>query len=370
MSISEPSKIVPLTSARFFAALYVVLYHGIPNLPSQRDRHDLFARIISLGYVSVSFFFMLSGFILAIVYLKDNRSVNRRKFLISRFARVYPLYLAAVLLDVPHFVHAQWHISPEHTIASILATIGLVQAWYPSLVGPDFPSWSLSTEAFFYLIFPFLGLALWRLRGSTTVWSSAMIYVGGVWIVDMLDEVRTSASTRLYHPLPHLFVFLLGINLAKLFAWISRRPEHLRILQGMAPWMLLGSLAAFLAIPILELRIPEMLLQHGLLAPLFALFILAFASENRWISYLFSSSWMEVLGEASFAFYLINVPIGELLRRWMERYEAPMFGVYVGVSLGLSIASLKFLETPARNWILSRERVRSPETKFTSAIAQ
>ncbi|MEO6981742.1 MAG: acyltransferase [Edaphobacter sp.] len=365
-----PSKIVPLTSARFFAALYVVLYHGVSGIPSQRGCHDLFTRVVGLGYVSVSFFFMLSGFILAIAYLKDDRPVSKRKFFVRRFARIYPLYIAALALDLPRFVLSQRHMGTgfEHTIGWIVASILLIQAWFANLVGLNDPSWSLSAEAFFYFIFPFVGAALWKMRGRTMLWLSLLVYLGGIWLVEIVNGMELHARKQSYDPVPHLFIFLLGICLARLSVWISENPERLQRLQQYAPWMLLGSSATVLAIPVFDLQIPEILMQHGLLAPLFGLMILAFASGNRLISSLFSANWLVVLGEGSYALYLIHVPIGAIFRRWIERYDAPMFLVYVGVTVGLSVVILKCLETPARRWILEKERVHSLKTEDTDAL--
>src|SRR5487761_828074 len=92
-------KILPLTSIRFFAAFYVLLFHAERNLAALGWVPRVLMRIVGLGYVSVSFFFLLSGFILALVYLKDGRPVTRRRFYWARVARIYPLYLAAMLLD-------------------------------------------------------------------------------------------------------------------------------------------------------------------------------------------------------------------------------------------------------------------------------
>src|ERR1700760_2252759 len=70
-------KIHALTSLRFFAALYVVLYHtlwfAIPSITPS----SIVGRILSLGFLSVSFFFLLSGYILALVYLRDGRPVAK-----------------------------------------------------------------------------------------------------------------------------------------------------------------------------------------------------------------------------------------------------------------------------------------------------
>jgi peptidoglycan/LPS O-acetylase OafA/YrhL len=370
---SAPRQIVPLTSARFFAALYVMLYHGLAANASASSHRNLFERFIGLGYVSVSFFFMLSGFILAVVYLKEDRPVNKRRFFVSRFARIYPLYLAAMMLDLPHFIHIQryvLHTSPGHMIATIVKTAVLIQAWFTDLGGLNFPSWSLSAEAFFYLLFPFVGPVLWRQRGRTMLWLSVLFYVGGIWVVKMLDERQHHLYKQTYNPVPYLFVFLLGICVAKLFVWINRRPARWMVLQRSAPWLLLGGIFLFFMIPLFDLQVPEIQMQHALLVPLFALAILAFASENRLIMLLFSSNLLVVLGEASFALYLIHTSIAVLMRRWLEHYGTPMFLLYVFVTIALSVASLKWLETPARRWILKREGVRSRETEVSSALSQ
>lgn len=365
------SKILPLTSARFFAALYVMLYHSIPLIPSQRGHHGALKRIIGLGYVAVPFFFLLSGFILAVVYLKNSTTVDKRKFYLARFARIYPLYLAAMLLDLPHFLYVQRYIkhqSWEQTIGVLVATGSLAQAWFVNLQGLNPPGWSLSAEAFFYLLFPFIGVALWRMSGKF-VWPFAILIYAGTLLGRFISHANGSTPRQPYNPLEHLYAFVLGICLAKLFVWIGAAAVRSQTLRRWAPWLLMGSFAAFLAIPILDLPVPELLLKHGILMPLFALILLAFASGNVVISTLFSANWLVMLGEASFAVYLIHFPINSIMRYSIERYGMPVYLIYVALTIGLSVASLYWLETPARRWILDKERVRSLETEATSVLA-
>ena len=100
----RPEKIHALTSLRFFAAFYVVCFHSLWNgtfLPSLH-RNSYLGKLIHLGYSQVSFFFLLSGYILAFVYLRDNRPIAARKFFLARFARIYPLLFLALLADTPH----------------------------------------------------------------------------------------------------------------------------------------------------------------------------------------------------------------------------------------------------------------------------
>ena len=80
-----------LTSARFFAALHVALYHLIHPFKIW----GIFAPVMSAGYTGVSFFFVLSGFILTYAHGTEYEAGrgNAQKFWIARFARIYPVYL-------------------------------------------------------------------------------------------------------------------------------------------------------------------------------------------------------------------------------------------------------------------------------------
>lgn len=364
-------KILPLTSARFFAALYVMLYHTLPKGSVQGEWQAWVKKFIGMGYISVSFFFMLSGFILAVVYLRENRPVNQRRFFVARFARIYPLYLVAMLLDTPHFLHVEravMHRTPWQIAGEFLATTGLVQSWL-NLRSLNPPGWSLSTETFFYITFPFLGVALWKMRARLALPASILIYGAGVLLVLAIDRLH-GTNEQSYNPFPHLFIFMLGILLAKVFVWIGQSSTRSQRLEMAAPWMLLGSLGGLLAIPMTSIVSYESQLQHGLLAPIFAVAILAFASGNRAISALFSAKWMVILGEASYALYLLHYPIHSILRRQIEQRGTPMLLLYLLGTIGLSVVSYYWLEIPARRWILAKEHVRSMETEVTSALSQ
>src|ERR1700712_5707681 len=98
VSSIDPDTYHGLTSLRFFAALYVVLYHSLTPMVSGIEKHAFVQRAISLGYASVSFFFFLSGYILAVAYLRTGRDLRMRKrFYVARFARIYPLFALTLL---------------------------------------------------------------------------------------------------------------------------------------------------------------------------------------------------------------------------------------------------------------------------------
>lgn len=157
---SSPGRLVALDAFRFFAALCVVIYHYNLNFELRLDRWSpAFAHL----YVMVDFFFILSGFVIALAYSGRLSTLrNWRDYLVSRLARIYPLHLATLLLLVLFFVAgaalnlrsadpAQW------SIAKLPAQVLLLQAWGgESRLYFNAPSWSISAEWFVYLAAPAL----------------------------------------------------------------------------------------------------------------------------------------------------------------------------------------------------------------------
>ena len=102
--------------------------------------------------MGVPFFLILSGFILSYSYLGQLRfGGERRRFWEARFCRVYPVYLLSLLID--------WPIRGQMTAGFTIAVLTATQAWNPAnglAQMWNFPAWTLSVEAFFYLCFPLL----------------------------------------------------------------------------------------------------------------------------------------------------------------------------------------------------------------------
>lgn len=99
----EQREIKPLTSLRFFAALAVLLFHsGSSALISTGLVPAPVANFLRNGDLGVSFFFILSGFILTFVYYGKLGSGRRlMSYARARFARIYPVYALALVLMLP-----------------------------------------------------------------------------------------------------------------------------------------------------------------------------------------------------------------------------------------------------------------------------
>src|SRR5690242_17272289 len=95
-----------LTFTRFVAAVTVVYYHyGQGLFPFD---HKWIDQLFLVGNISVSYFYALSGFIMTVVYYKDQCSSFRKvKYWQARFARIYPLYVIALIWSM-------WLLHPHH----------------------------------------------------------------------------------------------------------------------------------------------------------------------------------------------------------------------------------------------------------------
>lgn len=110
-------------------------------------------QVLSEGFIGVSFFFILSGFILSLNYDESFRqnTISKRHFWIMRFARIYPLYLVTLLVEIPFTMH-EYYRSATVWWAKLFTCGLMLQSWVPDInwtAAFNTPSWSISAEAFF-----------------------------------------------------------------------------------------------------------------------------------------------------------------------------------------------------------------------------
>jgi peptidoglycan/LPS O-acetylase OafA/YrhL len=361
-----PQKISPLTSVRFFLASFVLFHHSVrvffPGF-SGRGAHGVpedFLDIVSFAFpVSVSFFYLLSGYVLSLVYLRDGQALNKSRFFAARFARLYPLYFVTLVLATPELL--VWEARRYgvktgliKTVEIFAANVAMMQVWYPRrLLRINPPSWSLCGEVFFYMCFPLLGALLWKLRGARLWMTALILYAGGqalVW------GMRTQLSFEMAMVLPpfHLSTFALGILLAR---WQTlqqeqKRKGRIRIWQVSAVLGLsVGGVALSVClVPLFRVAAPY---NNGLLAPVFAGIIWALSAVSTPLSRWLCGRWLVALGNSSYALYLIHTPMLALFRHFQWLTHA-FYPVYVALCVGLSLLSFHYFETPVRLWLLER----------------
>ncbi len=369
-----------LTGLRFVAAFQVLAYHGLALGP---QAPGWMRALVGSGYVGVSLFFVLSGFVLTYTYhdtLRDGRA-TRREFLAARVARIYPVYLLSLLAALPPLL---WLVESKHValqwgwLAQMVgAYAGLAQAWDPRFACVmNCPAWSLSAEAFFYVAFLFAlpVVARWNTRRLlvAAAGSYALSLLGpALYLAIRPDGPAAPTASSLgdwlyavkYNPLLRLPEFVMGVLAGRWFlldhAVPGRRDTRLELAAALA----VG--AALLASP----RIPYLLLHNGLLAPAFAVLVYALARGHGPLSRLLATRLLVRLGAASFALYILHVPLLAWLSRGyrMAGITPPSqpwgFVVFAAVAVAVSLLVFATVEEPGRRFLRQRlvpARLRTP----------
>ena len=359
----RPPLLKALTSIRIFAALHVALYHLVRPF----ELWGPLAPVFRVGYVGVSFFFLLSGFILTYSHAAEYKSGrgNKPRFWMARFARVYPVYLLSMLLAA--YTGRIQFAAKTHIIAYI-ADLFMMQSWYIRLT-PFFnvPAWSLSEEAFFYALFPFVLMplmprtrtrawlsfaALWLLAIAVPLLSLHMYPQAG-WSEGIYPGGRSIYFVRRFPPIL-AFQFFAGIALAWIF--MKYRPSRRTTL-----WLGVAGTLGLVAALFASDHLPFVVLHDGLLIPLFAAIILGL-SEDNWFSRLMSAPPLVLLGEASFALYLFHFFLsGYPLYPGGESTVASAL-LKLCLLIPASIAIHLWVERPCRKWILTWNARRMQRT--------
>lgn len=359
-SLPPREKIRALTSLRFFAAFWVMLFHTVPRADALSPEA---ARVIDLGYSAVTLFFVLSGFILAKVYraLRGRRGIAR--FLAARFARVYPMYLLSLFIDMPRlliFRIAKFGLGMAilATGATFVGQAALLQAWVTSFGALNFPSWSISTEAFFYLAFPFaLPIVERVVRSRDRFLLMAFFFVLSLMLALTLghDVGWRGDSDFWRNPLLRLPEFLIGMLLApSIDVGSSPQSARPRMMTGV---MAVAAIAGFTLILATAPLLGRGRLIEVLMTPVFMATIVIMASTENGLLKLVSGRMLVLLGEASYALYLLHAPVAALFGMagiTFARWYAPGYIAYVVVTVAASVVIHLIFEHPARRWLMKR----------------
>lgn len=397
----EKRQIDGLTSLRFFLALWVVVYHQIPTsvtltIPWMPLAPDWVCLILRSGYVAVTAFFVLSGFVLAYNYPIEKLASprQRQQFWAARFARIYPAYFIGLVALVPILAYRMLRGAPAEYLRGELVAgvlnIGLLQSWVPGYsLTWNYPGWSLSNEVFFYLVFPWVAGWLPRLRGALIGWLAALwlfsLLVPGFGVLsgipglsDMkgVGKIGTGEAENWiqlvkYFPLWRVFEFVAGSVAGHWFLGCVKGSSTSRGRFAVAWVILLLGLFFCAGCLLAAQRIPMPLLHNGLLLPGFLCIVIGLAMEPKGLAAVLRHKLLVFLGGASYSLYILHVPVFAYLSIfWRNALGRPTEGaLWVGVYLAVVIAVTALFhvlcEEPAhrrlRRWfqerLLSREQV-------------
>ncbi|PZF92050.1 acyltransferase family protein [Micromonospora deserti] len=374
---SLPTRLPSLTALRIIAASLVFVGHGLIHpIFRDDDANKVYAFLAhNTGSVGVSFFFVLSGFVLT----WSARSADTTgAFLRRRFFKIFPNHVVVYLAVLALMVIAGLPVMLGPTLASL----PLIQGFLPDpayhLFAVNGPTWSLSVELLFYALFPVLLPLVNRIRPQR-LWVAAGLVVAGAMLLPVIakallpDQPPSLLSSTLswpeqwfvyFFPPARLFEFLAGMVMARILLsgrWIGVRT----------------TLPAVLLVAVYAATLPLSLMdgyQSLLLVPMILLITAAAANDVAGRRSLLSNRPMVWLGEISYAFFLVHVHVlfllhaavnGQLgVRAMYQPYQfdlvtgiAFLIGVYL-VCVLVSWLLYALVERPAmRRWARSRPAV-------------
>ena len=388
---TEQDYLPALTSLRFIAAFAVLVLHYrdlLGPLPAW------LLRGIVGGQYGVTFFFILSGFILTYRYndwfaggVTDARFWRFQRY---RVARIYPIYVLGLLLDTP------WHLLERAQAGQLAAAwqtywaswlINLVglQAWVPAVPFAMFwntPAWSVAAEFFFYASFPLVcfWLAKRRLTAPTlslmfivVVLGGAALYAGVIYLLNYVlhASAETQYTVLVYNPLLRYSEFFAGCLAGQYFLRQRSQREHSnqagghsRRLRDTVVLVCVGAVCLRVWMPdytgpsqwrwLLDVSV-----KYAIFIVPFTALILTVVAGRTCLSWLLERRWMVLLGEASYALYIIHWSVTSFLRMgYLGSWASPaVHMLFLLGTVGASVLCYRHIEVP---W---RERLRgSPQS--------
>jgi peptidoglycan/LPS O-acetylase OafA/YrhL len=353
-----------LTGLRWFAALAVFGFHltTAPAIGSDHAVRTFLRPLFASGTAGVTFFFVLSGFVLC---WSSRPADTPLSFFRRRVARVFPNHIVTWFAVIAVFTA----IGRPTKIGPALAGGLLLQSWVPSqnyYFAGNTPAWSLSCEMAFYAAFPLLIVLFRRLTPTQLRLTAVFLPLLTIAVPVISFAMR---SDRAYwfvwvFPATRLLDFALGIAVARLMM-----ANHWR-----GPRLLVAT-AVVLAFYATEQLVPDRWEWVAWMQVPFALLIAAAAQADvRGEASILRSRPLVWLGGVSFAFYLVHQPVVRLMDQVSAKFPRPYIAAVCIVaaallSVGFAAMLHKLVETPAERALSGRPRRRPAPAPTSQEMA-
>lgn len=333
-----------LTSFRFFAAFMVYLTHCVG-----------LARNYQFGYIGVSFFFVISGFILVYNYHSKFTELNIgtiMKFYKARLAKIYPVHLLTFVISLPYvFFILRPPVFNLDFFSGAFANLFLIQSFIPLPFGTvpysfNQVSWSLSNELFFYFSFPFIVFILLKLQINSGVSKSllvAMFFFIGVFCVTTLSAFFREAKMDDWYyyvfPLFRSLDFIMGILIGLIF--VTKNKGNIVINRPLFDFLEIATLILLISWIAFAPHISQKFRFSVYFVPMWCVLIYVFAFQGGIVSKLLSNKWLVFLGEISFSFYMIHLifinyigllPMGSLINHIITLFGSILLSALIYVT--------------------------------------
>jgi peptidoglycan/LPS O-acetylase OafA/YrhL len=343
-----------LTTLRGFAALFILIHHSVGIFLPEIGQHIVqFTPFIRKSYLWVDFYFMLSGFILMHVYRHTFQFIllprNYKAFIISRFARIYPLHLIMLLCFVCLAVFQTLTstgpgFSGNQSLFSLATNLTLLQAIHYSSWNE--PAWAISAQWLLYFTIPLMIYFYDRTSRSIDMaaivlsylalfvlnwWAGNLDFVGWKSFVRCGAEMITGVLAYKYQSQIHLNRFVTATRLT----------------------------AGLSAIVLVSLYLP---INHTITVCIFPFLIIS--ASNVSSSSVFYTSSLIFLGTISYSLYMIHWFFMMLFNTIFIFFTGralhlnftlsllfPILIAFIILNILLASVSYRYVELPLRKWI-------------------
>lgn len=368
-----------LTGLRFVAALWVLLHHAsfLPLGAAERWLEPV-RPLLAAGPLGVDLFFVLSGMVLARAYLERWRGAPTAgsvfRYVWARLARVWPLY-ALVVVGFGVWCLARWVFGSDGVVAwqsvqpgldasSWLAQLTMTQLWSsPDIEGVSFvlPTWSVSAEFAAYLAFPLVAVVAWWIRG----WPRPVLAVAALAVGGAAAAAGLAGMSQWLWAVRLAGGFVAGVLVWLVVRGVAVTPQIARRANTVTLVVLVELVVvvywAASASPTAAVPAATRLL---LAVPLFPVLLgaLALGDPARGVAGRLARPAVERGGRRSYALYLVHFPLMEIAMVAITRFPAIGPGTaaaallvpqLVVLSLVLAAAAHRWVEEPARRWMLA-----------------
>lgn len=356
-------EIEALTGLRFFAALWVFMYH-IGDIFLKNLFPEFWANYYKIlfhgGALGVDLFFVLSGFVIAYNYFdkfEDFAASRYASFLFKRLARIYPVHLVSMALLIP----MGYLLTPNDlllfgSVENFLKNIFLLQALMPPAEW-NTVSWSISCEWLAYCCFPLLVWLFKNLKSrNSALFTLSAIYLVAVILFAWLAINKTPFDHAAYWLLRIGCEFTAGVLLFKVWQWRS----HIGFSRA----------TIYLVMPTLTLLM--LLMSHipitfVLVVPFIFVTVYMIASDQYFANRFLSLPWVTYVGRVSYSLYMVHGMTLMVFQKLMVNgnyldatadIRLIFILTYIALTFVLTLMFYHWVEEPARKLLLATSRAR------------
>ncbi|HZH97256.1 MAG TPA: acyltransferase [Flavisolibacter sp.] len=363
-----------LDGLRFIAASAVAITH-LENVKSYALPYSLKNRFITNApQIAVTFFFVLSGFLIMWWFLEETngniKKINISSFYINRISRTWPLYFLVVFASITiSYINGSLFadtVAKDRYFLYLLFMPNTADVLYHSDIYLA-PTWSLAVEEFFYALFPLflVRIATGKLFRTLVIASAVFLFLSVLFNPVFINAIgRNHLATGPVHYLTifferyRIYAFLLGALSAAIIYF--NKLDSFNFSAPLQKWMIYitGSVALFLFLFGITFSFATQQVYSVLFA--FLLLLLTYRGySNTWLN----TGFFSMCGKISYGIYMLHMFI--ILRlanqlAFLFRFENFFMSTVVswmlllGLSWLLSYLSYKYFENPVRNFIRSK----------------